>query len=59
MCSSDLKNGIPQTWTFRGAGFGHGVGMDQTGAVGRAKAGQDERTILRHYYNEPKLETLY
>jgi SpoIID/LytB domain protein len=53
------KNGVPQSWSFRGAGFGHGVGMDQTGAVGRARAGQDERAILRHYYNEPKLEKLY
>ncbi len=53
------QGGVPQKWTFTGAGFGHGVGMDQTGAVGRAKAGQDFRAILKHYYNDPKLETLY
>jgi stage II sporulation protein D len=53
------QGGVPQKWTFTGAGFGHGVGMDQTGAVGRAKAGQDFRAILGHYYNAPKLETLY
>jgi stage II sporulation protein D len=34
----------------RGAGNGHGVGMCQWGAVGRARAGQDFRTILRTYY---------
>lgn len=35
---------------FRGAGFGHGVGMCQTGAVGMAEAGKSYREILRHYY---------
>lgn len=36
--------------TLRGSGNGHGVGMCQWGAIGRARAGQDYRTILRHYY---------
>jgi stage II sporulation protein D len=36
--------------TLRGNGNGHGVGMCQWGAMGRARAGQDARTILRHYY---------
>jgi stage II sporulation protein D len=36
--------------TLRGTGNGHGVGMCQWGAIGRARAGQDFRTILRHYY---------
>lgn len=35
---------------FRGNGYGHGVGMCQWGAIGRARAGQDARTILRTYY---------
>ena len=34
----------------RGGGNGHGVGMCQWGAIGRARAGQDFRTILRTYY---------
>jgi stage II sporulation protein D len=34
----------------RGGGNGHGVGMCQWGAMGRARAGQDFRTILRTYY---------
>jgi stage II sporulation protein D len=33
-----------------GGGNGHGVGMCQSGAIGRARAGQDFRTILRTYY---------
>ena len=35
---------------IRGNGYGHGVGMCQWGAIGRARAGQDTRTILRTYY---------
>jgi stage II sporulation protein D len=35
---------------IRGNGYGHGVGMCQWGAIGRARAGQDVRTILRTYY---------
>jgi stage II sporulation protein D len=36
--------------TMTGTGYGHGVGMCQWGAIGRARAGQDFRTILRTYY---------
>lgn len=36
--------------TMRGNGNGHGVGMCQWGAVGRARAGQNFRTILRAYF---------
>lgn len=42
-----------------GAGFGHGVGMCQFGAVGRARAGQDYRRILATYYNGTTLEKIY
>jgi stage II sporulation protein D (peptidoglycan lytic transglycosylase) len=35
---------------LRGNGYGHGVGMCQWGAIGRARAGQDYLTILRTYY---------
>lgn len=31
-------------------GFGHGVGLSQTGANGMAEAGADYREILLHYY---------
>lgn len=36
--------------TLEGRGNGHGVGMCQWGAIGRARAGQDYRTILQTYY---------
>ena len=40
----------PAPLTFYGRGYGHGVGMSQYGARGRALAGQDAATILAHYY---------
>ena len=46
-------------WLFRGGGWGHGVGMCQTGAAGRAEAGQDYRTILRHYFNGAEVARIY
>ena len=36
--------------TLHGGGNGHGIGMCQSGAIGRARAGQDFRTILATYY---------
>jgi SpoIID/LytB domain protein len=36
--------------TFFGRGWGHGVGMSQYGARGRALAGQTTAEILAHYY---------
>ena len=36
--------------TLFGRGWGHGVGLSQYGARGRAFAGQDAATILAHYY---------
>ena len=35
---------------FQGAGWGHGVGLCQEGAAGRARAGQTYNEILSHYY---------
>ena len=43
------RNGV-QSLILKGGGNGHGVGMCQSGAIGRARAGQDFRTILRTYY---------
>lgn len=38
------------TWTFKGGGFGHGVGMSAYGAYGMANAGYKYGRILGHYY---------
>jgi stage II sporulation protein D len=47
------------TFTFRGAGFGHGVGMDQVGAIGMADAGKSHAAILANYYRGMHLHRLY
>src|SRR3954470_9755893 len=39
------------TFTIRGAGFGHGVGMSQYGALGYAQHGWSAAAILAHYYS--------
>ena len=42
-----------------GGGWGHGIGMCQVGAMGRARAGQDYRTILEAYYPGIRIERMY
>ncbi len=44
------RDGRVTQLTIRGSGNGHGVGMDQWGAIARARAGQDAVTILHTYY---------
>src|SRR4051794_21240834 len=43
------------TFTVRGAGFGHGVGMSQYGALGYAQHGASYPEILSHYYSGTSL----
>ena len=45
--------------TVRGLGYGHGVGMCQWGAIGRARAGQDFRSILRTYFPGTTVARVY
>jgi stage II sporulation protein D len=44
--------------TLHGGGNGHGIGMCQSGAIGRARAGQDFRTILATYYPGTRVGTI-
>jgi stage II sporulation protein D len=44
---------------IEGAGAGHGVGLCQWGAVGRARAGQGYQQILAAYYPGTRLERRY
>src|SRR3954471_14898757 len=47
----------PKTFTIRGAGFGHGVGMSQYDAMGYASHGWNAAQILGHYYSGTALGT--
>jgi SpoIID/LytB domain protein len=40
-----------KSWVFTGGGWGHGSGMCQTGAAGRAARGASYRSILGWYYS--------
>ena len=42
---------------FTGQGFGHGVGLCQTGAIARARTGSTVEEIVAHYYPGTWLET--
>jgi SpoIID/LytB domain protein len=53
------KRGLITSVTFTGGGWGHGVGMCQVGAIGRAERKQDFKQILSHYYNGAVVERLY
>lgn len=44
---------------IRGAGFGHGVGLCQTGSIGSAERGRTYQQILNNYYPGTELRELY
>jgi SpoIID/LytB domain protein len=48
-----------EAFVIHGAGFGHGVGMCQMGAIGMAGAGKPHAQILAHYYRGSHLHRLY
>ncbi|MDQ6769945.1 MAG: SpoIID/LytB domain-containing protein [Gemmatimonadota bacterium] len=48
--STATSGGEVSSLTVSGRGYGHGIGMCQWGAIGRARAGQNYRTILETYY---------
>lgn len=48
--SETARDGSLVRVVLRGNGYGHGVGMCQWGAIGRARAGQTARAILAAYY---------
>lgn len=52
-------DGGTEYFVFYGGGWGHGVGMDQSGAAGMADAGYDFRSILDHFYPGYDLTVLY
>lgn len=43
---------------FEVLGYGHGVGMSQTGADSMAKLGNDYETIIKHYYTGVEIQNV-
>lgn len=55
----ELRNGIPRSFTLKGAGWGHGVGFCQIGAAVMGARGYDYQAILAHYFTGTELKKLY
>lgn len=55
----DVVNGIPQSFTLTGAGWGHGTGMCQIGAAVMSDKGYDYEHILHHYYKNASIKQIY
>jgi peptidoglycan hydrolase-like amidase len=53
------ENDIPSGFTLRGAGWGHGVGYCQIGALGMALSGYSSEEIVKHYFPGTILKKLY
>lgn len=53
------SQGVPVQFIFYGGGWGHGVGMCQTGAYGMAQRGKNFKEILRHYFHGVDLTKAY
>ena len=45
-------------WLFKGGGFGHGVGLSQSGATEMAELGFTYEQILDHYYKGTKIKKI-
>ncbi len=53
------RNSLPEKFKFIGAGWGHGVGLCQIGALGMALNGYSAGNILQHYFKNTKIEKIY
>ena len=55
----DARTNEVEGFRVFGGGFGHGVGLSQTGAVGMAEKGHSFEEILKHYYRGIELTQWY
>lgn len=56
---ADIKDGVPQKFIIKGAGWGHGVGLCQIGAAMMGKQGYRYEEILLHYYKSAEITKAY
>ena len=57
--TAEGSDGNVEKFVFRGAGWGHGVGLCQIGAAVMASKGFSAGEILRHYFPGTELKRLY
>ena len=53
------KHPSPTTFLLKGKGWGHGVGLCQIGAAVMGENGKKYDEILKHYYKNAELKTIY
>lgn len=53
------SSGDVKTFTLKGGGWGHGVGLCQVGATVMALKGYDFKSILEHYFKNSIVKKLY
>jgi SpoIID/LytB domain protein len=51
-------NGEVERFIFKGAGWGHGVGLCQIGAAVMATRGFSAEKILKHYFRGVKIQEI-
>lgn len=56
---ADIKDGVPQKFIIKGAGWGHGVGLCQIGAAMMGVQGYRYDEILLHYYKGAEITKAY
>lgn len=65
LCKIEVKyiqgDGVrtPSMLCIWGAGFGHGAGLCQEGAIGQAQEGRGYKEILTHYYKDVEIRKIY
>ena len=52
------ERGRAEEYTIFGGGWGHGVGLCQSGSAGMAKRGFSYEEILKHYYKDTNIEKM-
>ena len=57
--SAFLAHKEGDSWIFEGAGWGHGVGMSQMGAISLGKKGRSFSFILKRYYPKTDIVKIY
>lgn len=53
------EDGFPTRFSFKGAGYGHGVGLCHAGALALAQQQKDHTQILSHYFRNLTLKKIY
>ena len=57
--TNSKHNNDSYDFTLKGAGWGHGVGLCQIGALGMSLSGKKTEEIISHYYQRTNMKDIY